>query len=134
MKVSLLANYLGVGVVVGLMSGLLGVGGGIIMVPVITLLWHKPIHVAIGTSLAVMVPTAIAGALRHSYSYHSVDFTLAAMMAVGAIVGSYFLGAPLSNHLPGATLQKVFGVTMVIFGVYYAWLEPWLTKLGQKIG
>ena len=116
-------SYLAVGVAVGTISGLLGIGGGILMVPLIVLLWKTGpdgIKIAIGTSLATMIPTSIAGTLRHHYSFSNVDFTLAACLAVGAVAGTLFLGAPLAEHLPAATLKRIFGVLMVVSGLKWS--------------
>lgn len=112
-------SYVVVGLAVGTISGLLGIGGGILMVPLVVLLWKTGpdgIKVAIGTSLATMVPTALAGTLRH-HGFANVDFSLAACLAVGAVLGTLFIGAPLAEHLPGETLKRVFGVLMIVSGL-----------------
>lgn len=116
------AQYIGVGLMVGTVSGLLGIGGGILMVPLIVLLW-KPdqdgVKIAIGTSLAVMIPTAIAGTLRHR-AFGNVDFLLAACLAVGAVLGTLFIGAPLAERLPAGLLKRMFGVLMVVSGLKWS--------------
>lgn len=131
-KYTTLLSYAAVGIAVGSLSGMLGIGGGILMVPVINLVWGRDIKVAIGTSLAVMIPTAMAGFAKHQFSYHNVDLALAGLLAVGAMVGSYCLGAPLAQHLPGETLKKSFGIALIFFGLYYAWLGPWIKTLGPQ--
>lgn len=128
-KVTILLGYLGVGLVVGLLSGLLGIGGGVLMVPAIVLIWGRSMEIAVGTSLAVMIPGALAGVLRHHFSYGHVDFRLAGLLAVGAVVGSYAIGAPLANYLPSDTLKKIFGVLMVIVGLRMVGAGDWLVKL-----
>jgi len=125
-------QYLAVGLAVGTVSGLLGIGGGILMVPLIVLLWkHDPngMKIAIGTSLACMVPTAIAGTLRHHHSFGNVDFALAGCLAVGAVLGTTFLGAPLAEHLPTETLKRLFGILMVISGLKWSGLLDVVAKL-----
>ena len=112
-----LGAYLGIGTAVGVISGLFGIGGGILMVPAIIFIWAKEPKIAVGTSLAVMIPGAIAGVLRHHFSYHTVDWRIAAGLAVGAIVGSAFIGAPLANIISGEALKKGFGVLLIIFGL-----------------
>lgn len=115
-KLMALLPGLGVGVVVGTFSGLLGIGGGILMVPALIYLWHQEPKTAIGTSLAVMIPTALAGTIRN-YHYHTVDWGTAFVLAGGAIFGAFLLGAPLAHALPGEMLKKVFGVMLVVSGL-----------------
>jgi uncharacterized protein len=110
--------YLGVGLLVGTFSGLFGVGGGVIMVPLIILLWRQDIKMAIGTSLAAMVPTALFGAIRH-HGLGNVNLPLAACLAVGAVVGTTFIGAPLVKVLPSETLKRMFGVVMLVSGIQW---------------
>ena len=120
--------YVAVGLIVGTVSGLLGVGGGIIMVPVIVLLWKQDPKLAIGTSLAIMVPTAITGALGH-YRLGHVNLPLAACLAGGAILGAAYIGAPLTAHLPSETLKRIFGVLMLISGLQWSGLLQLLSRL-----
>jgi len=119
--------YLGVGAVVGIISGLFGIGGGILMVPAIVFIWGREMQIAVGTSLAVMVPAALAGVLRHHFSFGNVDFKLAAALAVGAIFGTTLIGAPLAEALQGETLKKLFGVLMVISGLKMAGVFDWIS-------
>ena len=128
-KVAILLPYLGVGLAVGVISGLLGIGGGVLMVPAIVYIWSRSMQIAVGTSLAVMIPGAIAGVLRHHFSFGNVDFRLAGLLAIGAIVGSYAIGAPLAEYLPGAVLKKIFGVLLVIVGLRMIGVGAWLGRL-----
>ncbi len=124
-----LGAYLGIGTAVGVISGLFGIGGGILMVPAIIFVWQRDIKIAVGTSLAVMIPSAIAGMLRHHYSYQNVDWRIAAGLAVGAIVGSFAIGVPLAELLPSETLKKAFGVLLIIFGLKMAGVFDFVTSL-----
>lgn len=121
--------YIGVGATVGIISGLFGIGGGILMVPAIVFIWAREVQTAVGTSLAVMVPTALAGVLRHHLSFANVDFKLAAALAAGAIVGTTLIGAPLAEALPGETLKKLFGILMVITGLKMTGAFDWVWGL-----
>ena len=118
-----------VGVLAGALSGLLGVGGGIILVPALLLLAGLNVHEAIGVSLAVIVPTALAGVLTH-YRAGNVDLKLALLVAVGGVVGGV-LGASLANYIPAQTLKKVFGVFLVIVGA--CMLFGWTTNLNLSV-
>ena len=128
-KTALLLGYLGVGLAVGIVSGLLGIGGGVLMVPAIVYIWGRSMQIAVGTSLAVMIPSALAGVLRHHFSFANVDFRLAGLLAIGAVVGSYAIGAPLAEYLPSEVLKKIFGVLMVIIGLKMIGIDVWLGRL-----
>lgn len=101
-----------IGLAGGLMSGLFGVGGGVIFVPLLILLLGWNVHLAIGTSLAVIVPTAVVGALRHGAS-GEVDLKTAFILALLAMVGAW-MGAGLSLQLDTVILRKLFSVFLVV--------------------
>ena len=106
-----------VGFLAGITSGLLGIGGGVIFVPALVVFLRFGIHEAIGTSLAVIIPTACAGLLKH-YSGGNVDLRYAVLLSVFAVTGGY-LGAGIAIWLPGQTLKRVFGVFLIGMGVYF---------------
>lgn len=101
-----------IGLLSGLTSGLFGVGGGIIMVPAMMFLLKLDIKLAIGTSLAVMVPSACMGAIKH-YQLEHVNLKLAACIVPVAIAGSYF-GTVLTKHLASADLRRMFGGLLLL--------------------
>lgn len=102
------------GVGVGVTSGLLGVGGGILMVPFLVLALNLSQHVAEGTSLLVIVPTALAGAIAHSRRGY-VDRSAAGWLAAGGVAGAV-VGALLGLEISGDTLQKLFAVLVAVVG------------------
>lgn len=104
-----------IGLVGGVTSGLFGVGGGIVMVPAMTLLLHVGFKQAIGTSLVVIVPTALVGAWQH-HRFDQVDWRVAAMLAPLALAGG-FLGPWLVTQIPTLVLRRAFGVVLVLVGV-----------------
>jgi hypothetical protein len=103
-----------IGLCGGVTSGLFGVGGGIVMVPAMVFLLHTNIKTAIGTSLVVILPTALTGGLKH-HQLGNIDWKLAASLVPLAIVGG-FLGAALTKSLPAETLKKMFGGFIVLAG------------------
>ncbi|CAN5660606.1 hypothetical protein BH20ACT23_BH20ACT23_29700 [soil metagenome] len=103
------------GVLTGVLSALFGVGGGLVMVPFMVLALGSDQHLAEGTSLLVIVPTAIVGVIAHSRRGY-VSFKHAALLAVGGVVGS-FLGATLALQLEEGALQVVFGAFLALMGV-----------------
>jgi uncharacterized membrane protein YfcA len=104
------------GLAAGAVAGLFGVGGGILMVPVLVLAFSREQHLAQGTSLAAMVPLAIAGALRYSVK-GNVDWIAAAGLAIGAVIGVTYVGVPLAEAIKAPLLGKLFGVLMTFVGL-----------------
>ena len=106
------------GVAVGVASGLLGVGGGTLIVPFLTLAAGLSQHAAEATSLLVILPTAIVGSLalrRRGVG----DLGLALRFGVFGAIGSV-LGALLALALPGSTLRVVFAVFVGLVGLRIA--------------
>ena len=96
----------------GIMSGLLGVGGGLVLVPLFYYLLKMDLHVAIGTSLALIVPTALVGALRYA-SGNYIDWRIFAFSFLFTVVGG-LLGASFSMQLDVDFLRKMFAVFLVL--------------------
>jgi uncharacterized membrane protein YfcA len=103
-----------IGLFGGVTSGLFGIGGGIVMVPAMVFLLHTNIKTAIGTSLIVIIPTAITGAVKHQ-QLGNIDWKMAASLVPLAIIGG-FIGAALTKPLPAETLKKLFGGLMILAG------------------
>jgi len=106
------------GVATGFLSGMMGVGGGVIMIPAMVLLAGFGQHVAQGTSLAVMVPVGIAGALTHHQLGNVAKGFLPGLIP-GILLGA-FLGGNLANLIPDTTLRLAFIAAIVFMGVRYA--------------
>jgi len=104
-----------IGLLSGVASGLFGVGGGIVMVPAMILLMKIDPKVAVGTSLLVIIPTAISGSLKH-YDLKQINFKLAFALMPMAIVGSFF-GAWMTKHLTSLDLKRAFGAFLIVVGV-----------------
>jgi uncharacterized membrane protein YfcA len=114
----ILLAYLAVGVAAGLIAGMLGLGGGVVIVPALALVFPllglpSPVlmHLAIGTSLAVIVPTSISSTLAH-YRRGAVDLPLLRLLLPGLVPGA-LLGGWLADKLPSALLARVFGVFVI---------------------
>lgn len=111
-----------VGVVGGLLSGMFGVGGGIVMVPLLILLAGMDQRRASATSLAAIVPTAVAGSITYSVN-GQVDLVAAALVAIGGIVGGW-LGAKLLARLPLEWLRWLFIALLVVVAIRLAVAAP----------
>jgi uncharacterized protein len=103
------------GVAAGVLSGLFGVGGGIVMVPAMVLLVGFGQHRAQATSLAAIVPIAAVGALVFGRA-DSVDLVAALLLAAGSLVGVQ-LGAHLMHRLSDERLARIFGAFLAIVAV-----------------
>jgi uncharacterized membrane protein YfcA len=109
----------------GLLSGIVGGGGGAIMVPLMTGLMAMPQHTAHGTSLVVIVATALAAALIYALEA-AIDWTLVATLLTGSTAGAY-LGARLSQHIPALRLRQLFGLFLVIIAarlLFFREIDP----------
>ncbi len=100
-----------VGAIGGMLSGLTGLGGGFIMVPLLVYLFGMTQHGAQGTSLAVLLPPLGAFAFWHYYRNGHVDVPVAILVAIGFVFGGY-LGGWLAQLVPGSLLRKGFAVMM----------------------
>jgi hypothetical protein len=100
------------GGLVGLLSAIMGVGGGFIMVPVMVYLLRMPMHVVVGTSLFQILFTCINVTIMQSISNHTVDFVLALILLVGSALGAQ-IGAKIGKKLGGDQL-KILLATLVL--------------------
>lgn len=108
----------GIGLLAGVLSGLFGIGGGIVIVPLLVLVVGLTTTQAAGTSLAaLLLPVGALGALEY-WRGGFVDLGFAAILAVGLLVGVY-LGARLGISLPVEVVQRGFGVLLVIVGIRF---------------
>jgi len=111
-----IAALMGLGIVAGVTSGLIGIGGGIIIVPVLVLLFGFSQQLAQGTTLALMVPPLGALAALTYYRQGYVDIKTAVLICLGFVAGSV-LGADLAVRLPAVVLTRTFGGIMVAVGL-----------------
>ena len=96
------------GVIAGLSSGFLGIGGGIFLVPALVFFLGVPEHQAHATSVTTIVPTTLVSALIYT-SKKFVDFTLAAKLAAGGVIGAYF-GARIMRLCPPLLLRRAYSI------------------------
>ncbi len=104
-----------IGLLAGFVSGGLGVGGGIIIIPALLFIMGFTQHQAQGTSLAIMVaPIGLIAAFNY-YKQGYVNIKFAAIILIAFFIGSYF-GSAVAVNIPGKALQKVFGVMLLVAG------------------
>lgn len=109
-------SYLLLGLAAGILSGLVGIGGGILFVPALVFLFGFSQQQAQGTTLALLVPPIGLLAAWTYYQHGFVDLKVAAFIAAGFIVGS-LLGARYAIGISNDMLGKIFGVFLVAVGL-----------------
>ncbi len=100
------------GVAIGVLAGLFGVGGGVVLVPALVVLWSISPVIAKGTSLAVVVPTAIVGTMRNRAN-RNADLRLAAIVGVAGIV-SAVVGAEFAQAMDDRLSNVLFAILLVV--------------------
>jgi uncharacterized protein len=108
-------TLIAIGLVAGVLGAALGVGGGIVIVPGLVVLLTVPQHAAQGTSLAVIVPTAIVAAVVHARAGR-VDGRLAAALGAGGVVGGV-AGAFAALAIDALVLRRMFAVFLLLMAV-----------------
>ncbi|MDD2212485.1 MAG: sulfite exporter TauE/SafE family protein [Clostridia bacterium] len=104
-----------IGIFTGLINGLLGIGGGTILIPAMVFLLGEKQHLAHGTSLSIILPTAIVSTFVYQANNH-LDWGIALKIALSGMIGGY-LGARLMPYIPAPYLRKLFGVFMAVAGI-----------------
>lgn len=108
--------FIAIGLFTGIISGLVGIGGGVVIVPSLALLAKFPIKTAVGTSLgALLLPVGIFGALTY-HKAGNLDVKAAALIAAGLVVG-VFLGAQIVQHITDTQLRKFFALFLLVIAV-----------------
>ncbi len=103
------------GLVVGMVSGVVGIGGGILFVPALVWLAGMSQHKAQGTSLGALLLPVGALAFWEYYRNGQADLRIALLLAVGFFAGGYF-GAATAVHIPELWLRRIFALTLVAVG------------------
>jgi uncharacterized membrane protein YfcA len=99
----------------GLASGLLGIGGGLLVVPVMAFAMGMSIHLATATSMFTMIFTSLSGVVQHFQANH-IDFETALLLALGAVLGAQ-VGAYTSKKVSSTNLRRIFGVILIVSGI-----------------
>jgi uncharacterized membrane protein YfcA len=107
------------GMTSGVLAGLLGVGGGIIMVPAMVVLWGIPPAVAKGTSLAVIIPTSIIGTWRNRH-HGNADMPVAVMVGLAGVV-SAFVASKISIGMSETTSNVLFALLLIAVAARMVW-------------
>jgi uncharacterized membrane protein YfcA len=110
------------GLAVGVLVGLLGIGGGVVLVPALVYLLHMDQHLAQGTSLFILLPPVGLGALREYWKQGQVDLRAGILCALGMLVGGYF-GGLIAVPLASRHLKGLFGCFLIL-AAFLLWRKP----------
>jgi uncharacterized membrane protein YfcA len=116
MSVTTILILLIIGAITGVMAGMLGIGGGLVVIPALVMVMGMSQQSAQGTSLAMMLPPIGIIAAYNYYKAGYVDIKIALFLAIAFIVGSYF-GSKIAVKLPTDVLKKIFGVFLLLVAV-----------------
>ncbi len=118
MNAALVVSLIVIGILGGMLSGMFGIGGGVIMVPLMVFLLSFTQHQAQGTSLAVLsFPVAFVAAYNYYKSGDNVvDWKFAAIIAISFIIGGY-LGSKLAISINQTTLKKLFSLVLLVAAI-----------------
>ena len=111
-------GLLAIGLIAGVMSSMVGIGGGVVIVPSLVILFAMSQKMAQGTSLVMLLPPIGILAVINYYKAGYVDFKVAGVLCIAFIVGSY-LGSKVALNLQESTLKRIFGVFLMILAVKY---------------
>jgi uncharacterized membrane protein YfcA len=116
MSLSTILILLVIGTITGVMAGMLGIGGGIVVIPALVMIMGLSQQTAQGTSLAMMLPPVGILAVYNYYKAGHVDIRIAILLAIAFIAGSYF-GSKLAITIPQDLMKKIFGVVLFLFAL-----------------
>ena len=116
MTTTTIVSLIVIGLLAGMLSGLVGVGGGIIMVPLLILFLGFSQHQAQGTSLTVLVVPVTALAVFNYYKQGYINWKYALVIALFFIIGGYF-GSKLAVSIDQKILKKIFSIVLLLVGV-----------------
>ena len=122
MGISSIIVLLLIGLAAGMLSGMVGIGGGIVIVPCLVLFLGLSQHTAQGTTLAMLSLPVSAIAAYSYYQKGMVDWKTALLLCLGFIVGGYF-GSRLAVQLPALTLKRIFAIMMILVAVKYLFID-----------
>ncbi len=109
--------YIIVGLFAGVVSGTIGIGGGVVIIPCLVYIFGFSQHAAQGTTLAMLIPPIGFLAALTYYKQGHVNFIVAGLMCLGFVLGGYF-GSKFAVGLPEVILRKVFGGCLLLIAGY----------------
>ncbi|MCE9539912.1 MAG: sulfite exporter TauE/SafE family protein [Bacteroidetes bacterium] len=118
MNITTILGLLLIGLASGLLSSMVGIGGGIVIVPALVFIFAMSQKMAQGTSLVMLLPPIGILAVINYYKAGYVDFKIAGILIISFIAGSYF-GSKVALNLDESILKRIFGAFLMILAVKY---------------
>ncbi len=115
LSLGMIAALVFIGLITGVLAGLLGVGGGVVMIPAMMMLLHLPATLAKGTSLAVIIPTSLMGTWRNR-AKKNADLQAAAILGLGGILSAY-AGGWISGKMSDTVSNVLFASLLIVVAV-----------------
>jgi len=115
-----IAKVLALGLSAGVLSGMFGIGGGLVIVPILIIFFGLDPKTAVGTSLlALLLPTGLLGVLEY-YRRGELRMLTGFLIALGLFCGAYF-GARITGAISAATMKRAYGVFLILVAIYFFW-------------
>jgi uncharacterized membrane protein YfcA len=122
MTLTSLLGILLIGLLAGILSGMVGIGGGIVIVPSLVLFYGLSQHTAQGTTLAMLsLPVSLIAAYNY-YQKGMVDWKIALLLCAGFVVGG-FIGSKVAINLNPLTIKRVFALMLLVVAIKYLLID-----------
>ncbi len=122
MTITTLILLILIGLVAGIFSGLIGIGGALIIIPALVFLLHMDQYTAQGTSLAIMLPPIGLLAAYNYYKAGALNLNYALIIAAAFFVGGYF-GSRFAVTIPVDLLRKIFAFVLIFIAIRMLWVK-----------
>lgn len=116
MTIYYILGVLVLGILAGLLSGLFGIGGGVVIVPILVILFGLNQQTAQGTTLAMLsIPVSLVAAMNYTKA-GMISWKIAAILALGFIIGGFF-GSKIAVSIDGGLMKKMFAILMILLAL-----------------
>ena len=122
MSITYIAGIVLLGISAGFLSSMVGIGGGIVIVPLLVMFFGLSQHSAQGTTLAMLsIPVSLVAAITY-YKKGMVDWKIAIILSIGFIVGG-FLGSKIAVGVSAITIKRVFAIIMILIAFKFLFID-----------
>lgn len=122
MAITTILGLIAVGIFAGVLSSMVGIGGGVVIVPCLVLFFGFNQHLAQGTTLAMLAIPVSAAAAWSYYQKGMLDWKVALIIACGFVIGGYF-GGRVAVNLPTITIKRIFAIIMIVLAVKFLFFD-----------